>query len=413
MLKKDKGKLGIPEKPTIIGTPGLDLVSLAALVPDLTPFPVKRFMATLTPPIEGYIDRLKMGKASRWIINFLVGKQEKKINDVPKTNVSNEFALTFSARAAVKQLGTPKVKRRWSFGMLAGKEVSRMVTKSVDSIDITKLSLKAQKNRAVTPGDVENAAATRIQAAFRSHLARKALHALKGLVKLQALIRGHIVRKQTTATLIQMQALMAIQKSIDLNPNDVQRVAKSTSGHLNHSQGAGRFEHGHSAIYSDRLSISNRHQYEEFSFATENSPWNYPSASKPKPTRHPFTHQDQDYTDDENSAFKPNYMTNTKSSKAKARSQSEPKQRPEGSLKNRSKQTEVDATLVAMDYQVLKRSSTQFKPDGQKNQDPWFVKLYRSRRLFEDNKHASGSPSTVHSDYHESLAAYEPHVNLY
>ncbi|KAM1649386.1 hypothetical protein ACFX15_010147 [Malus domestica] len=390
-----------------------------------------------------------MGKASRWIINFLVGKQEKKINDVPKTNVSNEFALTFSARAAVKQLGTPKVKRRWSFGMLAGKEVSRMVTKSVDSIDITKLSLKAQKNRAVTPGDVENAAATRIQAAFRSHLARKALHALKGLVKLQALIRGHIVRKQTTATLIQMQALMAIQvrarikriqmaeeaqlankkqliiqrghpqdngvhrKSIDLNPNDVQRVAKSTSGHLNHSQGAGRFEHGHSAIYSDRLSISNRHQYEEFSFATENSPWNYPSASKPKPTRHPFTHQDQDYTDDENSAFKPNYMTNTKSSKAKARSQSEPKQRPEGSLKNRSKQTEVDATLVAMDYQVLKRSSTQFKPDGQKNQDPWFVKLYRSRRLFEDNKHASGSPSTVHSDYHESLAAYEPHVNLY
>ncbi|XP_068341497.1 protein IQ-DOMAIN 19-like [Pyrus communis] len=400
-----------------------------------------------------------MGKASRWIINFLVGKQEKKINDVPKTNVSNEFLLTISARAEVKHPGTPKVKRRWSFGKLAGKEASHMFTKSVDSIDITKLPLKAQKNRAVTPRDVENAAATRIQAAFRSHLARKALHALKGLVKLQALIRGHIVRKQTTATLIQMQALMAIQvrarikriqmaeearlankkqliiqrghpqdngvhrasllqsemfpNSIDLNPNDVQRVAKSTSGHLNHSQGAGRFEHGHSKIYSDRLSISNRHHYEDFSFATANSPWNYPSASKPKPTRHPFTHQDQDYTDDENSAFKPNYMTNTKSSKAKARSQSEPKQRPEASLKNRSKQTEVDATLVAMDYQVLKRSSTEFKPDGQKNQDPWFVKLYRSRRLFEDNKHASGSPSTVHSYYHESLAAYEPHVNLY
>lgn len=41
--------------------------------------------------------------------------------------------------------------------------------------------------------------------------ARKALHALKGLVKLQALIRGHIVRKQTTATIMQMHALMAIQ----------------------------------------------------------------------------------------------------------------------------------------------------------------------------------------------------------
>ncbi|XP_042520209.1 uncharacterized protein LOC122093793 [Macadamia integrifolia] len=31
----------------------------AALVPDLTPFPANRFMATLTPPIEGYIEKIK------------------------------------------------------------------------------------------------------------------------------------------------------------------------------------------------------------------------------------------------------------------------------------------------------------------------------------------------------------------
>ncbi|KAI3681842.1 hypothetical protein L6452_36647 [Arctium lappa] len=30
----------------------------AAMVPDLTPFPVNRFMATLTPPIEGYIEKI-------------------------------------------------------------------------------------------------------------------------------------------------------------------------------------------------------------------------------------------------------------------------------------------------------------------------------------------------------------------
>ncbi|KAF3616057.1 hypothetical protein FXO37_35227 [Capsicum annuum] len=30
----------------------------AALVPDYTPFPVNRFMATLTPPIEGYLDKV-------------------------------------------------------------------------------------------------------------------------------------------------------------------------------------------------------------------------------------------------------------------------------------------------------------------------------------------------------------------
>lgn len=31
----------------------------AALVPDFTPFPANRYMATLTPPIEGYIEKVK------------------------------------------------------------------------------------------------------------------------------------------------------------------------------------------------------------------------------------------------------------------------------------------------------------------------------------------------------------------
>ncbi|XP_061349847.1 uncharacterized protein LOC133295076 [Gastrolobium bilobum] len=119
MMKKKNNKFKVSEKPTIIGTPGLDLITLglveaeklpkyeltvedgrrlakeysrvmmrkhrarqaaestllrlkkeaiealpqhlkeAALVPDLTPFPANRFMATLTPPIEGYIDKVR------------------------------------------------------------------------------------------------------------------------------------------------------------------------------------------------------------------------------------------------------------------------------------------------------------------------------------------------------------------
>ncbi|XP_047940195.1 protein IQ-domain 26-like isoform X2 [Salvia hispanica] len=54
-------------------------------------------------------------------------------------------------------------------------------------------------------------AAIKIQAVFRGFLARKALRALRGLVKLQALVRGYLVRKRAAATLHSMEALIRAQ----------------------------------------------------------------------------------------------------------------------------------------------------------------------------------------------------------
>lgn len=44
--------------------------------------------------------------------------------------------------------------------------------------------------------------------------ARKALRALKGLVRLQAIIRGHAVRRQTIATLKRLQSIVNIQSEV-------------------------------------------------------------------------------------------------------------------------------------------------------------------------------------------------------
>ncbi|KAB2013579.1 hypothetical protein ES319_D09G165500v1 [Gossypium barbadense] len=57
----------------------------------------------------------------------------------------------------------------------------------------------------------EEVAAIKIQTAFRVYLARRALHALKGLVRLKSLMEGPVVKRQAASTLRCMQTLSRLQ----------------------------------------------------------------------------------------------------------------------------------------------------------------------------------------------------------
>ncbi|KAG5537794.1 hypothetical protein RHGRI_025038 [Rhododendron griersonianum] len=272
----------------------------------------------------------------------------------------------------------------------------------------------------------EKWAAIRIQSVFRGYLARKALRALKGLVKIQALVRGYLVRKRAAATLHSMHALIRAQASVRSQRalrllNKSSRFAPENRARRSME----RFDETRSEFHSKRLSVENalnayegspkivevdtyrpRSRSRRISDSGEDPYYQYVSSSFPcpVPTRisvpdcRNLHHYEWSFTGDEfkcctaqstprfaNSTrsnapvtpaksacgegfFRaysncPNYMSNTQSFRAKVRSQSAPKQRPEPGSKKRLSLSEIMESRASLSGVRMQRSCTQVQED--------------------------------------------------
>ncbi|KAG2554592.1 uncharacterized protein LOC120647232 isoform X2 [Panicum virgatum] len=378
-----------------------------------------------------------MGKAGRWLKSFLSGKKDRP-------------------RAEAMAVAGPPKDKRWSFRRPGQEGKAAATTPAAGrggpdeglGLSATDIEFEQKKHavavavataaaadaavaaahaaaavarlssrRASLPASlVEDTAAVRIQATFRGYLARTALCALRGIVKLQALVRGQLVRKQANATLRCMQALLAAQSHLRLRAQRM-RVLQEHCHHQppppprprhspQHPRHRRSYEMDRSCEENAKIvevdigeparrdAAKDRHLLVEHhhgrcspapSAATELSPRAYSghfdelsvATARSSPQRGSAA-----------SEACPSYMANTESSRAKARSQSAPRQRTDALERQPSRRKGTPPRGAKM-----QRSSSVAGGGGQSS--PWSagLRLDASTASLKDSE--CGSTSSV------------------
>ncbi|KAG2303250.1 hypothetical protein Bca4012_062021 [Brassica carinata] len=166
-----------------------------------------------------------MGKPARWLKSVLLGKKPSKSSgSKDKERVVNGKEVVVISKIEESDV----VSDLPSFGNATVHTSGVVETQTIeheavsdDEIQISEVQVQPtdSPNAASVPDDslsesdkiLQEIAATTVQAAFRGYLARRAFWALKGIIRLQALIRGHMVRRQAVATLCCVMGIVRLQ----------------------------------------------------------------------------------------------------------------------------------------------------------------------------------------------------------
>ncbi|KAK4769532.1 hypothetical protein SAY86_027682 [Trapa natans] len=401
-----------------------------------------------------------MGRTGKWLKKFfLVGKKEREEKTTPTTLSSTK---------------TQGEKRRWSFrrpwepkqpacsymsAMYSAQEADSeqkkhaLAVAAATAAAADAAAAAAQAAAAViwltagaAPmcGAVEEAAAIRIQSVYRSYLARKALRALRGLVKLQALVRGHLVRRRAAKTLRCMQAMETAQawardqriRTFEQSRSPINPRKSPTSTHRRSSRDD-PFRRAHHGLggYSDdkpqrprraicRLSAwmsprTSSGRFEDYNYdalcMATSSPQCYSARSNIDTGRAPFWSPKPDYAEPNNDfSVPPNYMAETKSSRAKARSQSAPRQRTVECLERLSGTARRKRNDVPQGAAWMQRSTSLLGSTAARNRRfPWSIRLDRSDASLRDSECESTGSTIMDPHYFGSPLWYKNDGNKY